>query len=395
MATLFDYLEGELATFDEKPFGELDTAVLTQASMLEVQGIVPGVDERRPGLLGDLTALVRGPGPVRFCDLIRAERFPGMFCGLVPDDIRRCLFALAASPRFRDLKLSCYRCVQDGATHTQFAAIAFTWRDRFSFIGFRGTDTSLSGWRENLDLSYRDEVGSQGLARRYLEDVMACLPGEIHVGGHSKGGNLALYAALTCNADTCARIRHVWCLDAPGFKHGRFSERDYARVQGRVSRIVPVDSIIGALLECPVEPDAVRSEAQGVDQHNVFSWIVEGNTFSRADGVSDLSRSLHEISGAWLARMDDARKEQVVEAVCAAVAASGVEDVGQILAQGQGAVRGMVEVSRKLDPDTREVLSEAVGDLVDVVVEKLGRDAASVLPWTSGWVQGAQTFQKR
>ncbi len=192
MPYLFDYVEHELATFNQKPFGPVDAAVLSQACMIDGDGVVPE-PSALPSLIDRaVTLLAPDSRGVTFANLMRSEFFEGMFTGLVPDDIRRLLMALAASPRYCDLRLCGYRSVFDEALRTQFAATTFTWRNAFPFVGFRGTDVSATGWRENFDMAYMDEVPAQGLAREYLEHMASRLSGELHVGGHSKGGNLAL-----------------------------------------------------------------------------------------------------------------------------------------------------------------------------------------------------------
>ena len=193
MSSIIEYLESEFATFDEKPFGAVDAAVLSQAAMLNSTGIVPSFPSAPSGLLDRLSAFLAPQLPsARFVDFARAERFDGMFTGLVPHDIKRCLFALIASPRFRDLAICGFQRVVDEAACTQFMATTYVWRDAFAFVAFGGTDISLAGWRENLDMAYCPETGAQRLARTYLEQAASHLPQRLLVGGHSKGGNLAL-----------------------------------------------------------------------------------------------------------------------------------------------------------------------------------------------------------
>ena len=302
MPVLFDYLESELATFDQKPFGPLDSAVLSQACLIDGAGVVPTVPSESDHAFARLGALLAGRLPAaRFADLMRTERFATMFVGLVPDDLKRCLFLLASSPRYRDLELRCYRNVFDDASHTQFCAMAFVWHDEFAYVGFRGTDASFTGWREDLDMAYKPRVRSQGLACSYLGEVADLLPSRLHVGGHSKGGNLALFAALSCSDRVRARIERVWCHDAPGFLPGTFTDEDYVRLGGRVHRTVPQDSIVGMMLDCPIEPRVVESRASGILQHDVFSWEVDGDDFRYRDGLGDMSAVLHDVAAEWLA----------------------------------------------------------------------------------------------
>lgn len=382
MSTLFDYLSVQTATFDECPFCPLDSAVLSQLIMVDMEGIATLPPTPSADILTRLARVVAPKAnPVRVADLAAAATEDARFTGLVPHDIRRCLLAAGESPRFRDVELRYYRSVFDDAAHTQFAACTFIWRDTFAYIGFRGTDVSFTGWRENLDMMFSPMVASQNLARAYVEEVAPYLLGWLDLGGHSKGGNLALYAALTCSDDTRARIGRVWSHDAPGFKQGLFSPEAFEPLKGRIHRTVPQDSIVGMLLECPVEPRVVRSDAVGIDQHSIFSWETDGSDFVYEDGLSDFSEALRDVSRAWLAQMDDARKERIVSAVWAAVEASGARDIRDVFAGGAQWLHQLIEASRNLDQESSEVIRQALGELVNVAARRLGRDVVSSIAW--------------
>lgn len=412
MPYLFDYVEHELATFNQKPFGPVDAAVLSQACMIDGAGVVPE-PSALPSLIDRaVTLLAPDSRGVTFANLMRSELFEGMFTGLVPDDIRRLLVALAASPRYRDLRLCGYRSVFDEASRTQFAATTFTWRNAFSFVGFRGTDVSATGWRENFDMAYMDEVPAQGLAREYLEHMASRLPGELHVGGHSKGGNLALYAALTCSAGVCERISRVWCLDAPGFRAGRFAAEDFTRLGLRagaggdgaaagegsavgsdaaarampprarkVERIIPQDSLVGMLLECPVPARVVRSNVQGLMQHSVFTWEIadDRSDFVDAERLGEGSQALHDVLAEWLGGMDDERCEQVVDALFAALGASGARDARDVFLGGKAFPQLASDAVRNLDEASRDVLGTALGDLAAIAARRAGRDLVAAI----------------
>ncbi|WP_417046606.1 Mbeg1-like protein [Enorma massiliensis] len=400
MPYLFDYVEHELATFNQKPFGPVDAAVLSQACMIDGAGVVPE-PSALPSLIDRaVTLLAPDSRGVTFANLMRSELFEGMFTGLVPDDIRRLLMALAASPRYRDLRLCGYRSVFDEASRTQFAATTFTWRNAFSFVGFCGTDVSATGWRENFDMAYMDEVPAQGLAREYLEHMASRLPGELHVGGHSKGGNLALYAALTCSAGACERISRVWCLDAPGFRAGRFAAEDFTRLALRagagdedsaanagtlrackIERIIPQDSLVGVLLECPVPARVVRSNAQGLMQHSVFTWEIsdDRSDFVEAERLGEGLQALHDVLAEWLASMDDERCEQVVDALFAALGASGARDARDVFLGGKPFPQLVSDAARNLDEESRDVLGAVLGDLAAIAARRVGRDLAAAI----------------
>lgn len=234
---LIDYLERQLAPFEDVPFNPVDAAALSQLCMVRGEGAIPllpiteddgkqRASSRARGLkrlaqllhigAADDAKPVAATVPLR--DLLRAENFPTMFTGLNPEKIKRNLFALAASPRFRAVEVGLYLSEFDPAREMQFAAMTFFYRDAFAFVGFRGTDESIVGWKEDFNMAYAMPVPAQDQASRYLAAAAPYLPERIIVGGHSKGGNLAEYAALHAPADVQNRIVRVYNLDGPGFK---------------------------------------------------------------------------------------------------------------------------------------------------------------------------------
>lgn len=234
---LIDYLERQLAPFEDVPFNPVDAAALSQLCMVRAEGAIPllpiteddgkqRASSRARGLkrlaqllhigAADDAKPIAATVPLR--DLLRAENFPTMFTGLNPEKIKRNLFALAASPRFRAVEVGLYLSEFDPAREMQFAAMTFFYRDAFAFVGFRGTDESIVGWKEDFNMAYAMPVPAQDQASRYLAAAAPYLPERIIVGGHSKGGNLAEYAALHAPADVQNRIVRVYNLDGPGFK---------------------------------------------------------------------------------------------------------------------------------------------------------------------------------
>lgn len=379
---ILEYLERQLATFDEVPFGAVDAALLSQACMLDAPWAVPAIpagDQRRH-VLDKLFAHGGRPRGAHFRDLARAERFDTLLCGFTPTELKRELFGLIASPRFRDLALCDYLSVFDEASHTQFAAMTFIWRDEFAYVGFRGTDTSFAGWRENFDMAYREPVRAQALAATYLDAVADHLPERLFVGGHSKGGNVALFAAAMCREDVRARIERVWCHDAPGFRAGSSVLERAAHLAERIHMTVPQDSLVGMLMDVPVTPQVVHSDAfGGIDQHSLFTWEVAGDDFAYVERVADASRTVHDAINEWLAAMEPRDVERVVEALFAAAAASGAADARAFLRLGPDTLKSVREAARRIDDASREILSQALGDLAAIAVRRAGRDVAAAL----------------
>lgn len=379
---ILEYLETQLATFDEVPFGAVDAALLSQACMFDAPWAVPaistGAQERH--MFGRLLTRGGKPKGARFRDLARAERFETLLRGFTPNELKRELFGLIASPRFRDLALCDYQSVFDEASHTQFAAMTFVWHDEFAYVGFRGTDISFAGWRENFDMAYREPVRAQELAAAYLDTVADHLPERLFVGGHSKGGNVALFAAAMCREDVRARIERVWCHDAPGFRAGSQVLERAAHLAERIHMTVPQDSLVGMLMDVPVTPQVVQSDAfGGIDQHSLFTWEVAGDDFAYLGHVADASRTVHDAINEWLAAMEPSDVERVVEALFAAAEASSAADARAFLRLGPDTLKSVREAARCIDDASREVLSQALGDLAAIAVRRAGRDVAAAL----------------
>ena len=364
---LFDYLDTSLETFDERPLCAVDSAALSQFCMVRGEGVIPPARRGSNALVDRLYALTARPA--RFSDLLRAESYETLFCGLAPDDVKRELAALVASPRFRTLELRDYDSVFDEQTSTQFAAMTFVWRSPagrdhdFAYVGFRGTDDSLVGWRENFDMAVDPPVPSQLLAAEYLSSVARHLPRRLYVGGHSKGGNLATYAALRAPTKVRARLMGVFDHDGPGFKRGFLSERDFEPLRDILQRTVPSESVVGMLMDTPAPTRVIRSFAHGVDQHNVFTWAVEDDDFIEAERLAGSAVFTHELMSGWLDSLSEEELPNVVDALFKAIEASGASSAGEVIFSGANAPGLLAEAARNLDQDSRDVLLPALKKL--------------------------------
>ena len=375
MPYLLDYLETKLASFEEEPFNPVDSAALTQLCMVRGEDVLPPLEERRSfanlrSILRNVVSRETRPVPIR--DMLKAEHFPGMFTGLDPHNIKLNLFALAASPRFRTMRAHDYLSLFDAKRETQFAAMTFTAHKQFSYVGFRGTDTSLAGWKENFNMAFADAVPAQEQALRYLEIIANKTTGPLYVGGHSKGGNLAEYAALKASPETQARIRRVFVHDGPGFKEGVFSATDYEPLRDRIHKTIPTESFVGILLESQAPVHVVNSRAKGLDQHSVFSWEVDDDLddFAYADGMPEPTQLMAESIREWLARFDDNEREAVIDSVFRAIEASGADDAGELLSGGGKSLAILLDAVKNAEAADRDTLFDAGKTFIGAAVDR-------------------------
>lgn len=408
---LLEYLESELKAFDQLELTAVDSTALSQMCMVDGEGIVPGLRQadverlrhvggidrgarRMPGeegsfmdrLAGAADALadrlhakaVRG---AHASDLLAAERYDTMFTGLDQENVKRLIAALAASPRFREVELRDYVSLLDEEKRVQFSATCYVVPGEWAYVGFRGTDTSFTGWRENFDMAVTPPVPAQRMAAAYLELVARHLPSRLYVGGHSKGGNLATYAAVRCSQEVRERIVAVFDHDGPGFKTGFLSDEAsllaLRSLKGRLHRTVPVDSVVGMIMDEAAPARAVRSFAHGMDQHSVFSWEIDGDDFAYEADVSPGAHATHEVLGTWLASFSNDELPGVVDALFRAIEISGAQNAGQVLGGGPQAAQLIHEAIRNADEETREVLGPAMGRLAQIAAERIARGAVA------------------
>lgn len=354
LANLYDYLlwRGDLS-FSQAPLNEVDGLILSWLSYAEWDGIVPG-DGGDCSLADAAAAFLRlRPRPAQSQAFsVNAAAAAAVLVGRLCD-----------CPRYRPLRLSAFVNEIDPQEQKQFAALTIVCPE-FSYLSFRGTDSTFTGWREDCNLSLSQAVPAQLAAVAYLNRQAARLSdAPLYVGGHSKGGNLAVYAAVKCDAAVQARIERVYNNDGPGFLPAFLSGDDYRRVMDRIVTIVPQSSVVGLLLEHRERHIVVKSGNVGVLQHNSANWAVLGTAFVRAEltaGSQAVDRTLKE----WMATLDDDARRKFIDTLFTLLEATGATRIEELTAEGLG---GLVRALRRLsamDAQQKDMLWRAVLTLV-------------------------------
>lgn len=301
MANILDYLEwrGDL-TMEQAPFNHIDALILSRLSYIPFDGIVLG-RHFPPKSISKAAAV--------FFALKDAAHEVYM-----PQDADL-LLSLANNRRFQDMKLSGYENKLDYESQMQFSAITIDIGDSTHFISYRGTDDTLVGWKENFNMSFMTPVPAQKEAVRYLEEAAETAPGNIRAGGHSKGGNLAVYAASFCREDIQERIITVYNNDGPGFDSAVITSKGYLNVSNRIKTFIPQSSIVGMLLEHEEEYIIIYSTQVGLLQHDLYTWKVKRDDFIYLDTVTNDSKYIDKTLKDWLSALDLEQREQFIEAI--------------------------------------------------------------------------------
>lgn len=305
MSNVFDYLKwrGDLKLW-EAPFCDVDALILTELTYIDHDGIVPADFDKLTTIADE--ARIYG-------ELHQGKKHT--LGAIVPAEIIDLFLQAAVTKRYCALGVCGYCNIIDDSAAVQFAAVTTKLSDGSIFVGFRGTDDSIAGWKENFQMSFKSPVPAQHLAAEYLEraaDYFGASP--IRVGGHSKGGNLALWAAANCRSDIAARIVNVYNMDGPGFLASYHQSTGYQTIKNRIKTIVPERSLVGMLLDHEEHYTTVKSSAQGLHQHDALTWGVEGTGFCVIDDIPEDVKRGNKLLSDWLARMDDEFRERFTDA---------------------------------------------------------------------------------
>ncbi|MEG0845034.1 MAG: Mbeg1-like protein [Raoultibacter sp.] len=382
MQTIIDYLETEFASFEEKPFNPVDSLVLCAFCMVDLAHIAAPLQENPARhSLGSLWKSLRSgvPKSIRFKDVPHAELYPTMFTSPTPEKTKQLMFALAASPRFRAMKIESYLSLLDEESHTQFCAMTFVYKRKFAYIGFRGTDSTLTGWREDFDMAFTAPIPSQAQALHYVEALAPQLPPTLFLGGHSKGGNLAVYVALTAQDPVLGRIKRIYNHDGPGFKHGTFTPASYDLVRDRIDKTVPQDSLVGMLMQSQEAYRVVHSSGRGIAQHDPFTWEISGDDFVCREALADNARFTSEVINEWLGSLPPDELRIMTDTLFATLMQSEDVHVAEVLSDWRQILALVVGMGKDADKPTAEVLGRAVGKLSNIALKRFGEGISTTV----------------
>ena len=196
-------------------------------------------------------------------------------------------------------------------------------------LAFRGTDDSFVGWKEDFNMAFRYPVPAQHAACEYVCAVARLWRGPMVLLGHSKGGNLAVYAAMNAPEPVQRRVTAVYSLDGPGFPSQIVGSDPYRSVMPLIVKIVPDSSIVGMILETPEPMRVVRSDQKGVMQHLTFSWQVSGNDFEYLPQVSPSSQLFNRSLNGWLESLSTEDREHAVDALFSVLRSSHADSMSE------------------------------------------------------------------
>lgn len=347
MADMFDYLEwrGDL-TFRQAPVNMVDSLLFSCMAYVVLHGIVGGFDSE------DTKTIAQAANA--FAQLPEEQKH------LRDRNDERIFLAMAETKRFGELQLSYHVQQSDKVVEKQFAAITIALDDGSHFIAYRGTDYTVIGWKEDFNMTFCSGVPAQLEAARYLNAVAERTEGPLYVGGHSKGGNLAIYGAAFCDSAVQERIVAIYNNDGPGFLEDVIANSGYQAICDKIHTYVPQTSFFGLALEHAEEYTVIESTERFLMQHDPYSWSVKGPEFVYLEQVTPSGKFLDQTVRGWLAGLPAEQRERFVDGVYEIIVREDAETLQDTAKLWLGNAGELIQSLRNVDDETSEMIQHTL-----------------------------------
>ncbi len=335
------------------PFGAVDALVLAQFAYLKVDGLV---DTVKPDAR-----------PITLAELNEHPDREKLFADPRWETQNRALFEnMCNCRRYADMKCLYSVDYVSREEEFQFAAVTCILNDGSIKVLYRGTDETIVGWKEDFNMAFQYPIPGQQYGQHYLEQIAKFTEGKLDLLGHSKGGNLAVYAAMHVPGEIQQRIGQIYNLDGPGFRTEVYSTGCFEKIADRVIKIIPRSSIVGMILENHGAYRIVDSKNIGFLQHDPFSWLVDRIDFVYVEQMDAGHRIMDESLNAWIMSLPREEVSRVVNALYQIVEASEATDLMGLTKNWTKSLAGMKEAYRNLNDDTKKILQRVFKSFVKV-----------------------------
>lgn len=355
MGTIIDYIKeyGDY-TFFEKPISEVDSLILSQLSYLKFDGMVPDISKKAEAV--DIQYLLQH----KDYDMLYAdERYR--------EDNTALFLAMAHSKRFGKLKLNHYVNQIELEKETQFSAVTFQLEDGTFYVAYRGTDETIVGWKEDLNLAFSEPVPGQIMSVDYLNWTAGEITEPFYVGGHSKGGNLAVYAAMNCRKEIQDKIITVFNHDGPGFRPEVKKRCGFSHIESRIRRTIPHSSLVGMILYSEGSYRVVESKSVGLAQHNPYTWLVDDDDFQIVKQVYSGRMFMDTTLNDWILSLNQEQMHIFVDTLYDVVLASEADNLIDFAANWKKSIQGIMAAAKNVDAKTAKVMNDIMKALFEMI----------------------------
>lgn len=344
MTNFFDYLKWrDDLTLAQSPFNEVDAIILARMAYFPFECIDYKLSS--PITIKEVTNSLKNYPNIKNKVFFKND----------VDLIR----ILNKSNRFKNMQIVSYENIFDKKVETQFCALTVKLCDDLHYVVFRGTDDSLIGWKESFSMAFTFPIPAQTMAQNYLNKVVSETCGDLIVGGHSKGGNLAVYSGMYCKDKD--RIKRIYNFDGPGFNSDVIKSDEYLSIKDKIKTYIPQSSIVGLMLE-PADHYYIIESAKALNilQHDMAYWEVEKNHFKYVKSVTNSSKIIDATFKSWYNELTDKQREDYFNAIYSILSTTNVENLKNF---GDNFFTNTISITKaikNLDEPTKKVVQLAL-----------------------------------
>ena len=337
MANILNYAKSNTKSFEEVPFNAVDSLILSTLAYI------------------DFDFLFKKEYKLVIKDVPLAKINKKLITIREADKYIKLFNYVHDNPRYRDGIFRDYIEIASDSDETHFNAMTFSFND-FSYIAYMGTGASLVDWKEDFKLAYKKYVPAQRYAKEYLDKMLKHLSGDIYVGGHSKGGNLACYAATYTKLFNKFRIKEVFNHDGPGFNKKIYNSFSYRSIKNKINKTVPQSSLVGMLFYSRVQLKIIKSSGFSLLQHSPFTWLVKNNDFIYLEDRTWDSKYFDKTITDWLDSLSKKEIEIFVEALFDILSKVDYETIDITRYKFFNFIKVVKKGTNDLDPETKEIV---------------------------------------
>ena len=355
MSNVCEYVKwrGDL-TLKQSKFNEIDALILTRLSYFPFDQLIQPNEEATVEELSK-----------------RFEKADKSTMKILWEDDNELFPLMGKSKRFGKMIVTQYVNKISAEQEKQFSATTVILPDNTIFVTYRGTDATIVGWKEDFNMCFKSHIASQKDAVEYLNMVSKKYKRLIRIGGHSKGGNLAVYAAMFTNSKVKKRIINIYNNDGPGFDDEIIKTKEYKEILPKVHTYIPQSSVIGRLLNHEEKYTVVQSIQKGIMQHDLYSWQVLGKEFITLPQVTNESEFIDKTIKEWLESVEPSKREQVIDVVFEILKTTEAQTMKELKKNWFSNVKTILANYKNIDPDTKEMIGQTANALIKIAKNNL------------------------
>ena len=362
MSNVCDYVRwrGDL-TLAQSEFNEIDALILTRLSYFPFDQLI---QENEEATIEELSK--------------RFENTDKSTMKILWEDDNELFPLMGKSRRYGKMIVTGYINKINPEQEKQFSATTIILPDNTIFIAYRGTDATIVGWKEDFNMCFKNHIASQRDSVEYINNITKKYRKKIRIGGHSKGGNLAVYAGMFANKKVKNRIINIYNNDGPGFDDEMIMTNEYKEIISKVHTYIPQSSVSGRLLNHEEKYTVVKSTQKGIMQHDLFSWQIEGKEFVCLEKVTNGSDIFDKTLKEWLSNISSEQRELVIDTVFDILNTTEAESFSEIKKNWFVNVKLMLGKYKTLDLESKEIISHIIQSLFRVVKNTIAEEIPQI-----------------